>query len=137
VAGDIFEATVDGSPGPAKVNHRFMPVRRGSRAMLVKSPEYRRWQQDAVRVFGEVDGQSFPLGPVCVEIDAYWPRCNRKGPAANLCLGDVDAVAKAVLDALDAAEVIGDDAQVVEALLRKHYDKDHPRIVVKVTGAES
>lgn len=115
-----YHVTIPGSPGPAKINSRMTPVKRGGRAKLVNSKPYRKWKRSAVLVMrAEARGRSFGPGPLRVEVLAFWPRQNRTGPAAGLALGDVDAVAKAVLDALQVAGVIHDDAQVVALGLSK------------------
>ncbi len=69
-----------------------------------------------------------------VEIDAYWPR-RRHLDDVTLANGDCDAPIKAVLDALEHAGILDDDARVVEVVARKHWDKDRPRVVVALEAA--
>lgn len=76
-------------------------------------------------------------GPVMVDLVTYYDRLHREGPAEGLPFGDVDATVKGVLDALEKAGTIQDDAQVMAATLLKSYDKNNPRVeVVVMTPAE-
>lgn len=137
-----FVAVVEGNPGDAKVNGWKVPVVRSRKKgglggiTMIEGAEYRRWKQRAALVFrAAAAGRSFGPGPVSVAIVAYWPRKHRQGPAVGLVLGDVDAVAKAVLDALESAGVLADDAQATRLGCAKAYDKRRPRIEVKVVRA--
>jgi len=51
------------------------------------------------------------------------PTYPTKKPTGELCGGDVDKLARLVLDALQDARVLPDDAQVVELTARKAYEK--------------
>jgi len=131
--------TIPGNPGDAAVNGWKQPTkpRPGATSVrMVKSKRYRTWTTAAARVCrAEAHGRSFSPGPLEATIVAHWPRQHRQGPASGLPFGDVDAVAKATLDALEAAGVLGDDAQVVELRLVKRYDAEWPRIVIEVRRA--
>lgn len=132
-----FHCTILGNPGDASVNKWKDPVvRRGKNGRVhagaTEGKRYRAWKERASIKFRRVRGNGFGDGPLQVAIVAYWPRKHRKGPAEELPLGDVDAVAKAVLDALEDAGVIANDAQVVRLGLAKAYSKKSPRIEVKV-----
>jgi Holliday junction resolvase RusA-like endonuclease len=69
-------------------------------------------------------------GPVTLEVRTHWHRLRRKGPAKGQPLGDVDATCKAVLDALQEAGVLYNDAQVYRVTLVNIYDRENPRIEV-------
>ena len=87
------------------------------------------------------------VGPVAVEIDAWFPR-----PASHLtkagtvrpaapgwpCRADVDNVGKAILDAItDSGAFWQDDDQVVELVIRKSYARPGSpgRTIVTVRAA--
>ena len=132
--------TIPGNPGAARINGawraKIFNTPNGPKPATRPSPKFKRWRAAAktiVRAAWRVAGQSGPIvGPVSLEIRAYWPRMRRVGPAAGQPLGDVDAVAKAVLDVLDDASVrvLGDDGQVRELLLVSEYDRERPRIEI-------
>ena len=130
-------ATVEGDTGHAAVNRWKTPivtkVKGRCQVRMTLGANYRKWRTRAARVFRvAAAGRMFEPGALIVHVDAYWPTMHRTGYAAGLPRGDVDAVVKATLDALTHGGVIADDAVVVRAPLAKHYDKDHPRIVIEV-----
>lgn len=137
---EVYRVIIPGSPGPAKVNTRTTALAgKGKAARVVLSSDYRQWRglavalmRDAAVRFGWPATKSIRTGSLAVTVDAFWPRKHAKGEAEGLALGDVDAVAKACLDALEHAGVIGDDAQVVELVCRKAHDKSNPRIEIEV-----
>lgn len=134
-----FSCAVPGNPGAAKVNTRTTPIVVGGRSRMISSSNYRAWKRRAALVAqGAAKGQGFgPLARVLVHIDAYWPRQHRRGAATGLALGDVDAVGKAVLDAMQAAGVLDDDAQVIDLRLRKYVDATKPRIEIRAWTEEA
>lgn len=131
----IYRATVLGSPGPARINTRMIPVVRGRTATgkpsarMILSDEYRSWQSSAARAM--VASTTF-VGDVDVSIRAFWPSKNKIGPGAGTARGDVDAIIKAVLDALAHAQIIEDDSQVVMVVATKAVDKARPRVEISV-----
>ena len=131
----IYRATVLGSPGPARINTRMIPVVRGRTsagkpsARMILSDEYRSWQANAAQAL--VATMSF-VGPVDVSVRAFWPCRNKVGPGAETARGDVDSIIKAVLDALAHAKVIEDDSQVVMVVATKAVDKARPRVEISV-----
>ncbi len=64
-------------------------------------------------------------GPLCVSIWAYRPRRS----------GDVDNVAKAILDALKGV-AWADDSQITELHLYRRDDKARPRVEIQVAPAQ-
>jgi Holliday junction resolvase RusA-like endonuclease len=76
-------------------------------------------------------------GLVRVELLTAWPRKHASGPLAGVALGDVDACCKAALDVLEVAGLLLDDAQVVELVARKAWDRANPRIEIVVTSYTS
>lgn len=130
----IHVAIVWGPPGPGRINGRFTI----SRGRLIKSVDYRRWCARARWAIQRDIGEGVRLvGPVHVEIAVYWPRAHRDGPAVGLAFGDVDALAKATLDSLQAAGAIEDDAQVTRCVMTKHIaeNKTRARVEIRISNA--
>jgi Holliday junction resolvase RusA-like endonuclease len=81
-------------------------------------------------------------GPLCAQVNAYFgvpPSWSAKKRAAALAGAvrptrrpDADNIIK-MLDGLNGV-VFGDDAQIVSAIIEKHYS-DRPRLRVEVTAA--
>ena len=107
---------------PPSVNHMYR--RAGNRVIL--SPEVRAWRERAhwyLRLAGVVR----PLeGPVSVSVIAYRPRRR----------GDIDNLAKAILDALNGF-AYGDDEQVVLLSMTRYDDARNPRVLVRVNNVDS
>lgn len=124
-------AVIRGEPGPAKINGRFTIAH----GRLIKSNEYRKWCREAAATLAMFAKLSrFPVGPVRVTVDAYWPRRHQQGPAIGLAFGDVDAIGKAVCDSIEVAGIVASDAQVTECILRKHVAErpTQARVEIKI-----
>jgi Holliday junction resolvase RusA-like endonuclease len=94
------------------------------------SDEYKSAKESMAKAF-ESQWEGPPLvGPVRACVTSYWPRMHRKGPADGQPVGDVDAVLKCTLDALQLANVVQDDAQIDVLVARKRYGGDEQRIEV-------
>lgn len=126
----MIAVVVHGPPGPAKVNTRAAPTIRRGRPSMRPENAYERWRAKAIAaVRAAIPLPAEPLaGPLQAEIRAYWPRTHRQGPAEGLAVGDVDAVIKAVLDAIQHSGAVADDAQFVLVEARKFSDSKFPRI---------
>jgi len=129
--------TIPGDPSGARINQarRATIVRKGGRAIPGTRPSTtaKSWAQVAtleLRSQWRQVSRDPLIGPVDLEVRTHWPRLRRKGPAAGQPTGDVDATAKAVLDALQRAGVLADDAQVQRLTLVNMYDAQRPRIEV-------
>ena len=104
-----------------------------------------KWERAAVLILRS-QWKTGPLTePVQVEIDAISKRpirlCRQKDPAGALvraALPDADNVAKACLDALQAARVIDNDKQVVDLRVRSLYSEKGRagRVVIRITPIE-
>ena len=126
----------EGSPFEVASNRRLVAVRAGRRAKQVQRSTYKKASASMAEAFA-AGWDAEPLsGPVVVEVRSYWQRRHRQGAAAGLAMGDVDAPAKSVLDALQAAGVLDDDASVRRLICEKDVDKDRPRIEVEVRLVE-
>jgi Holliday junction resolvase RusA-like endonuclease len=132
----VYRVTIPGNPGACKVNTRTTAIVVGKSARVVLSKGYRNWRALAVACMRLAPvRERFPTGGLVVSVAAYWPTKHNVGPAAGLPRGDVDAVGKACLDALEHAGIIGDDAQVMSAPMFKAYDRQAPRIEIEVRRA--
>lgn len=120
--GDVVAGAVC-LPYPPSVNHMYR--RSGNRVVL--SPEVRAWRERA-HWYLRVAGVALLEGPVAVTVIAYRPRRR----------GDIDNLAKAVLDALNGF-AFGDDGQVVLLTMSRYDDARNPRVLVRVSsvGAET
>jgi Holliday junction resolvase RusA-like endonuclease len=142
-----YRVIIPGNPGACRVNARAKPiVRKGSKhATIILTDGYKSWRSLAIACMRRAAaGPLLDLraGPVEVRVTAYWPSKHAKGEAVGLAFGDVDAVAKACLDALKVstpkkpgAGVITDDSQVVALTCTKAHDKRNPRIEIEVRRA--
>ncbi|MBU6288863.1 MAG: RusA family crossover junction endodeoxyribonuclease [Chloroflexi bacterium] len=116
--GDVVAGAVC-LPYPPSVNHMYR--RAGNRVVL--SPEVRAWR-DKAHWYLRLAGIVAPLeGPVAVTVIAYRPRRR----------GDIDNLAKAVLDALNGF-AFGDDGQVVLLTMSRYDDARNPRVLVRVSS---
>lgn len=129
--------TVPGDPSGARINQarRATIVRKGGKAIPGTRPSSRAksWATAAkleLRSQWRQVSRDPLSGPIALEVRTHWPRLRRTGPAAGQPFGDVDATCKAVLDALQRAGVLADDAQVHRVTLVNLYDRENPRIEV-------
>lgn len=119
--GDVVAGAVC-LPYPPSVNHMYR--RAGNRVVL--SPEVRAWRDKAhwyLRLAGIVQVLD---GPVAVSVIAYRPRRR----------GDIDNLAKAILDGLNGFAYT-DDAQVVYLSMTRYDDARNPRVLVRVSRVGS
>lgn len=135
---------IPGDPSGARINNarRATIVVEGERARpgTRPTPKAKAWGKIAaleLRSQWRQASRSALAGPVGLEVVTYWPRLRRTGAAAGLPLGDVDATVKAVLDALQRAGVLADDAQVNRLVLANEYDRERPRIEIRILGNDA
>ncbi len=110
----------------------------GQRAVVVDTNKasLRTWRSDIVAAArAELDGDGPFTGPVNV-VAFFWLRQPKK-PKWRLpgVRPDVDKLLRALLDALTAAGVFHDDAQVTSISARKRYGET-PRCVIAVSEDE-
>lgn len=118
--GDVINGWVV-LPYPPTVNRMYFW--RGGRPVL--SERARAWRERAIWCL-RYAGIYRPLaGPVAITILVYRPRKR----------GDLDNVAKAILDSLNEI-AWEDDSQVVEIIMRRFDDKSNPRVLVKVSPSK-
>lgn len=126
----------EGDPFLLAANRRLVAVRQGAHAKAVQRATYRKAAEAMVGTFRSQWGGRLAIrGAARVTIVTYWAR--KRGPkrvAPGLGIGDVDATAKSVLDALQKAGVLLDDGQAFELVARKAHDPARPRIEVDVEG---
>jgi Holliday junction resolvase RusA-like endonuclease len=148
----VWRATIHGNPGDAAVNRAKRAIVRKvpsggkgaskpkARVAQIKSKRARMFEARAAESLNVArirDQAGYAaaqrLAHVGVTITAYWPRRRHLADGSGLiALGDVDAPAKAVLDALERAGVVDDDARVMELVARKRVDSMDPRIEIEV-----
>jgi Holliday junction resolvase RusA-like endonuclease len=158
MTGDLLVFTLLGAPvGKGSLK---CVGRNGSHRIVEDNPNTGAWRTEVARAAVEALAQATVDAPaehaaVGVEFTATLPRpavhygrganALKLKPTApfyptNLRTGDVDKLARLVLDALQDAEVLPDDAQVVELLARKAYADDqrtpdaltHPGLRVRI-----
>lgn len=124
------------------------PVPQGSKRAVVhrstgkavmfegNSARLRTWRSEIVSALRAIfDGDPFP-GPVKVSIFFFLRRPLRPRYPLPTVRPDVDKLTRAVLDAIEAAGVIRNDAQVVTLSARKRYG-DPPRVQVMIVEESS
>lgn len=126
---------------------------RGRHRLVEDNPRTRRWRKTIAEATSGV-AHADPHEPIGVEITATVPRpahhygvtgIRSNAPISPTALrtGDVDKLARLVLDALQDSGILVDDAQVVEVVCRKAFPKpetapylpdvlDDPGILVRV-----
>lgn len=124
--------TIEVEGNPPRKNRRHLVVGGGRYARLVNSPEFRafalaievQWSkaQHPKRIF---------WGLWKVEIHSIWPRTRHLDQA--VALGDIDAPISCVLDGLQEAGVLDDDARVVKLEATKAQG---PNPSVRITMTE-
>lgn len=129
-------------PGRPITKGSLKCVGRNGRHQLIESnPETKEWL-GAVAIAATSLGLTIdPDQPVGVEVTATMPRpasYHRSGKFAHLLRenaprypvrarsGDIDKLSRLVLDALQQAGVLADDAQVVELRARKFFPRQAP-----------
>lgn len=118
--GDVVAGAIC-LPYPPSVNHMYR--RAGNRVVL--SHEVRDWRERA-HWYLRLAGIVAPLeGPVAVTVIAYRPRRR----------GDIDNLAKAILDGLNGY-AYEDDAQVVYLSMTRYDDARNPRVLVRVSRVD-
>lgn len=125
---------IQGNPGLASANRARRHAFVGGRSRSYQSRESKEWRVIADTAIAEalVDARDriCPITPINVEIHSVWPRWSRR---YNQPLGDVDNVAKQVLDAIVRAGIIDDDVLVQSLSLTKGYQPHMPRLEITIT----
>ena len=119
--------TVECDPTLARTNRRYAD-RRSKRL----SSAYLAYRTYVLLAWEAAGKPTFHEGPVGVEISAYWTRTRKLD--YHTPYADVDAIAKATLDALHAAPClcIDTDMRVEPLVLRKFTDKENPRVEIVI-----
>lgn len=91
------------------------------------SREGRAYRSEVLAVWLQARQQGLGRAPLVLEIDAHMPDRRRR---------DLDNLLKAANDAMQAARVFEDDAQIVDLRIRNAgVDRDNPRLEVKLEAA--
>ena len=83
------------------------------------------------RAHRESGAPTMAHGTLEVTIVTYWPKFKRCLPGALVPLGDVDAPISGILDAMEKAGVIDNDARVVRLAAEKHHGAANTHVVVR------
>lgn len=126
---------IPGTPMQKNAKHKiFASKRRGGPIGRTKTPEYIRFCEkvslawDRERAHGKLPPAT--EGAWEIEVAAYWSRLRHLD--LQFAFGDVDAPLECVLDALQAAGVIDDDVRIVRLTAVKYYDKQNPRLEIRL-----
>lgn len=110
-------------PWPPSVNR----IWRAWKGRVLLSKEGRQYRQDVALCVAQARLQGFGRREVRVRAVAYLPDKRRR---------DIDNLAKAAYDALQASRVFDDDSQIVEShWLKGPVDRARPRIEITVEAA--
>lgn len=117
--------TLPGHPAPKGSMKCVAPHARGTRQRLVEQLEktIKPWRAKLHHAFGRVTSTADQQQPIGVEVTFTVDRpksVRRPFPSAHGS-GDVDKLARVVLDDLERAGILPNDAQVVELTTRKTY----------------
>ncbi len=94
---------------------------------------------DAIGGIGEKLPNGFPVEGVSLHLDATFrfhrPKSRRRGGPITRSTGDLDKLLRNILDALQDAGVIGDDAQFTSCTASKRYvgESTMPGVAIVVT----
>ncbi len=103
-------------------NHRLMPVRRGTKVMLVTAPEYRLAKREAELRLAAQWRTRMLEGDVRLRAVLWFPDKRRR---------DLLNYSKLLMDAATGI-IFADDAQVVWAVWEKKLDRVNPRVEIQV-----
>ncbi len=112
------------------------PVQKNARYRVVGKPRPRMIHSDAFNTFARdlniawrrAGHPVIRSGRWRVLIESVWPR--QRHLDVSFPLGDVDAPVSAVLDAMQMAKILDDDARVAELGASKSYNPDRPRTII-------
>lgn len=111
---------------PSKKNSKRI-VTRGKRAFLIGSQDYLDWKSVAKQQISSQLKKDFIkfVEPVSIQIDVYFPD-RRKA--------DITNKVESIMDAMVDEGVIEDDKWqcVPELILTGQYDKENPRVVIRI-----
>lgn len=131
----MFWAFIQGKPAP-QPRPRGRVVQKGRRHIVVMYSPVTPWRRQVRQSLQNSIQPSWPLTEalaVSLEFHVERPKCapNRPWPTVKTS-GDVDNLAKAVLDAMNGL-VFEDDAQVCDLRVMKIYTDKEPGVYVSVT----
>lgn len=124
-----------GDPVPQGSKRAIVNQHTGKPAVIESGgARLRTWRQDVIHMARTVlDGQGPLTGAVTVFIVFYLHRPKKPRAEVPIVRPDVDKLARSCLDALAAAGVFADDAQVADLTVRKRY-RDEPGAYITVSG---
>lgn len=108
----VYENTIYLAPVPAS---RPRVTRYGT----YYGKRYQEWKTQAPGFFRSQDKNLFPSGPLKATVNIICKRPQR--PSSDIPNGDIDNYVKAALDAVNEAQIWGDDRQVTSLVVSKRY----------------
>lgn len=117
-------------PGTTRKNRHH----RLAKGRVILSAEARRFRDGVKLICAAEEIEPITTGEWVLTMVAFWPRIRHLD--VPVPFGDADAPVSAVLDALEYAGVLDDDARIVEVHARKEHDPDNPRIFVQLERVE-
>lgn len=120
-----FRVEVRG-PVPRK-NRRHLAVAR-PHARLINSPEFRDFAKRLDAAWRSAGHPVVSSGRWRLLVESYWSR--QRHLDVDVADGDVDAPVSAVLDAMQEAGILDNDARVVELGAVKSWANGEPRVVL-------
>lgn len=109
-------------PGnPPRKNRRHILVGSGKYARPINSPDFKAFALALEVAWMKADLPRFSSGLWKVSLHAVWPRTRHLD--IPVALGDVDAPISWVLDAMQEAKILDDDARVTELSAKKEQGK--------------
>ena len=109
----------------------------GGFAKMYTPAKTRKWEDRAEKIFRLNPQGDMESGPLKVIVDVYFKRPVRlkKGPAQynHITRSDLDNCIKAVLDAMQSADLMQDDKQVVRITASKWYTSSDDPARVEVS----
>jgi Holliday junction resolvase RusA-like endonuclease len=128
---DYVELVVAGNPPLKNWKHRL--VVQGGKPRRYNSPQYSAFVRAVRSAALQARAPRIDSGLWGITIVAWWGRKRHlDGVQSELTVGfgDIDAPIESVLDALQRAGVLDNDARVIELISRNEYMRDDPRVEI-------
>ncbi len=118
--GKILKFTIHGKPRTQKNSKQIIPAKDGRRPMLADSAYVKAWRKSAVeQLEAQWVGRPKILCPLAAVVTSYTAKRQRP---------DCDNLLAGPFDALQTAEVIGNDYQIQDAVTLRRVDDSDPRV---------
>lgn len=115
---------------PPRKNERSVVIRIGKRGSLRNSDRFVAFVEEVRRVWDHVNCETISEGRWSLSVHGVWDRLRHLDH--DFPIADSDAPLSFVKDALQAAGVIDDDVRIDEDHTSRGYDRDLPRLEIKL-----